>query len=298
MGPLRAIGGHLGRAGVWTCRFHDLGPMSGSRISGSGVWASRRRGQLGIVRLVSCLARLASRFSLSVLLGFLPAGRCGDLSGMVVPFVLSITWCHRWSGPCGVGAGLRGGWRHSASSALRVEVFGMNGEARLVDHFGWPASRPDLDRDVVGARCGMDHGDAAWDEGLAGLGVIVHEYVVTDSEGVPLDPVHVGPSWCSTCVVGVRCRPGKSVSLQFGQAHQSRSSIGWVSAGIGNRSLHRPHWRVGATSSGVRPALVVVSIVSAVSVMAPRCSDSCAAGSMVTWRQSRWLRSGGRLRRS
>lgn len=52
-------------------------------VAGSAL--SWRRGQLGIVRLVSCLARLALRFSLSVLPGFLPAGRCGDLSGMVVP---------------------------------------------------------------------------------------------------------------------------------------------------------------------------------------------------------------------
>ena len=117
----------------------------------------------------------------------------------------------------------------------------------------------------------MDHGDAAWDEGLAGLGFVVHEYVVADAESVPLDPVHVGPPCCSTCVVGVRCRPGKSVSLQFGQAHQSRSSIGWASAGIGKRSLHRPHRRVAATLSGVRSAFVVVSVVLAVSVMVPRC---------------------------
>lgn len=49
-------------------------------------------GQLGTGRFVSCLTRLASRFSLSVLPGFLPAGRCGDLSGIVVPLLLSTTW--------------------------------------------------------------------------------------------------------------------------------------------------------------------------------------------------------------
>lgn len=65
------------------CQGRELGRASA---------ASLRRGQPGIVRLVCCLVRLASRFSLSVLPGFLPAGRCGDLSGMVVPLGLSTTW--------------------------------------------------------------------------------------------------------------------------------------------------------------------------------------------------------------
>jgi len=116
----------------------------------------------------------------------------------------------------------------------------------------------------------MDHAHAAWDEGQAGLGFVVNKYAVADLESVPLEPVHVGIPLCATCVVGVRCRLGRRASLQFGQAHEPRSSIEWGSAGIGKRSLHRPHWRVGAMSSGVRSALVVVPVVFAVSVMAPR----------------------------
>jgi hypothetical protein len=40
-----------------------------------------------IARFVCCLSRLASRFSFNDLPAFLPAGRCGDLSGMAIPLV-------------------------------------------------------------------------------------------------------------------------------------------------------------------------------------------------------------------
>lgn len=117
----------------------------------------------------------------------------------------------------------------------------MNSEARWVDHPGWPAGRPELDRDVVGARHGLDLGDAARDERQAGLGFIVYEDAVADSQSVPFEPDHARPRCWSACAVGDRCRLGKSVSLQLVQAHQSLSSIGWVPAGTGKRSLHRPH---------------------------------------------------------